>query len=194
MAGSAPTAKYTHIRENSPRATHTSVFTGIPDHRLSLADILPMSNAKPVSDAISRSVPGRGTSSTSRHRQWGMANCPCGTGLTYDECCGPFHQSVASAPTAEALMRSRFSAYARRDSAYVLRTWHRGTRPRTLDLDDGVRWVGLEVLDRTSGGPFDTTGTVRFNAHYIDDGAGGTMQEDSRFVRDNGQWVYVGPR
>jgi SEC-C motif-containing protein len=54
--------------------------------------------------------------------------------------------------------------------------------------------VGLEVLDRSGGGPFDTTGTVRFNAHYIDDGVAGIMQEDSRFVRDNGQWVYVGPR
>jgi SEC-C motif domain protein len=87
-------------------------------------------------------------------------------------------------------MRSRFSAYARGDAAYVLRTWHPSTRPRNLDLADSPRWTRLEILDRTGGALFDAEGTVRFNAHYVD----GVMRENSRFVREGGEWLYVGPR
>ena len=123
-----------------------------------------------------------------------MANCPCGTGLNYDDCCGPYHRSISVAPTAEALMRSRFSAYARRDADYVLRTWHPSTRPRTLDLNPDMQWVRLDVLDRTGGALLDAVGTVRFEAHFVDDGKPGVMRENSRFVRENGEWWYVGTR
>ena len=57
--------------------------------------------------------------------------CPCGTGLTYGECCGKYHAGT-NAPTAEALMRSRFSAFVTGDEAYLLRTWDPDTRPVTL--------------------------------------------------------------
>ena len=86
-------------------------------------------------------------------------------------------------------MRSRFSAYARGDAAYVLRTWHPSTRPRSLDLAGGPRWTRLQILDRTGGALLDSEGTVRFDAHYDD----GVMREDSRFVRERGEWFYVGP-
>jgi SEC-C motif domain protein len=122
-----------------------------------------------------------------------MANCPCGTGLIYEECCGPFHQAVSAAPTAEALMRSRFSAYAHGDAAYVLRTWHSKTRPRHLDLADDPRWTRLEILGRTGGALFDSEGTVHFAAYYVDGGQPGVMREDSRFIREGGEWFYVGP-
>jgi SEC-C motif-containing protein len=123
-----------------------------------------------------------------------MMNCPCGTGVTYQECCGPYHRAVRAAPTAEALMRSRFSAYARRDADYVRRSWHPSTRPRTLELPADLRWVRLEILDRTNGGLFDTDGTVRFDAHYLDGDQPGVLREDSRFTRERGEWRYVGPR
>jgi SEC-C motif-containing protein len=91
-------------------------------------------------------------------------------------------------------MRARFSAYARGDAEYVLRTWHPSTRPRTLDLADDPRWVRLEILGRTGGALFDAQGTVRFDAHYVDGDEPAVMREDSRFVRERGEWLYIGPR
>lgn len=91
------------------------------------------------------------------------ARCPCGTGETYGACCGRFHAG-APAPTAEALMRSRFTAFAANDADYLLATWHSSTRPPSLDLDPGLRWQRLDVLE-TQGGPFDDAARVRFRAH-----------------------------
>nr|BFF27092.1 hypothetical protein GCM10025732_50570 [Glycomyces mayteni] len=78
--------------------------------------------------------------------------CPCGSGETYAACCGRFHTGAAAAPTAEALMRSRYSAFAVGDEPYLLRTWHPGTRPDRLDLAADARtWTGLDILDTTGG-------------------------------------------
>jgi SEC-C motif-containing protein len=121
-----------------------------------------------------------------------QAHCPCGRGLPYAECCGPVHQGHAAA-TAEALMRSRFSAFALDDGDYVLRTWHPHTRPAAVEPDSGLRWVGLDILESTGGGLFDAEGVIEFRAHYRDHGKHGDMVERSRFVRHDGQWVYWGP-
>lgn len=117
--------------------------------------------------------------------------CPCLSGLPYDECCGPLHHGERTAATAEALMRSRYSAFAVGDLAYLLTTWHRSTRPRTVDLDAAVVWRRLEVLRTDRGGPFDTTGTVEFRASYSDPRGRGSLHEVSRFVREDGAWTYV---
>lgn len=117
--------------------------------------------------------------------------CPCLSGLTYDECCGVLHRGDAAPATAELLMRSRYSAFAVGDAAYLLRTWHPSTRPRTLTLDDDVRWYRLDVLGRSLGGPDDTTGTVEFRAWFRSGGGAGSQHEVSRFARDHGRWVYL---
>jgi SEC-C motif-containing protein len=117
--------------------------------------------------------------------------CPCGTGLPYAECCGRLHDGTATAATAEQLMRSRYSAFAVGDPAYLLATWHPTTRPGALDLDPDVRWTGLEVLGTTGGGLLAAEGTVEFRAAYLVDGAPGAQHESSRFVRDDGQWRYL---
>ncbi|NJP35415.1 YchJ family protein [Micromonospora thermarum] len=117
--------------------------------------------------------------------------CPCGSGMPYVECCGRLHRGEADAPTAETLMRSRYSAFAVGDAAYLLRSWHSSTRPARLRLDPGERWTGLEVVDTERGGLFDTTGTVEFRAHYRERGRAGTLTERSRFVREDGRWVYL---
>lgn len=119
--------------------------------------------------------------------------CPCSSGLPYDECCGPVHRGTRAAPTAEQLMRSRYSAYALGDVDHLLRTWHPSTRPASLQLDDDLRWEGLDVLARERGGPFDDDGTVEFVAHHrhrFEDGHG-TQHEVSRFVRQGGRWLYL---
>ncbi|MFD7060996.1 YchJ family protein [Streptomyces sp. NPDC059906] len=113
--------------------------------------------------------------------------CPCGRSEPYEKCCGRFHAGTAAAPTAEALMRSRYSAFVRLDAAYLRRTWHPRTRPARVDLDPGMRWSGLEILATADGSAFHTTGTVTFRASY----RGGSLHERSRFERADGAWVYV---
>ncbi|MBX3099675.1 MAG: YchJ family protein [Salinibacterium sp.] len=120
-----------------------------------------------------------------------MTRCPCLSGLGYDECCGPFHAGTANAPTAERLMRSRYSAYARGLPAYLLATWHPSTRPRDLALDSAVDWYRLDILSRTRGGMLDTAGVVEFRASYRIDGRSDSQRETSTFVRENGLWYYV---
>jgi SEC-C motif-containing protein len=92
-------------------------------------------------------------------------------------------------------MRSRFSAFAVGDPAYLLATWHPSTRPSLLELDDSLRWYRLDILSRSAGGPLDTEGVVEFAAHHRarpgHPGAAGVQHETSRFVREGGRWYYV---
>lgn len=115
--------------------------------------------------------------------------CPCGLPAPYPECCGRYHHGGAGAPTAEALMRSRYTAFVRGDASYLRATWDPATRPRRVTTDPGTVWTGLDVLGRTGGGLFDAEGTVEFRAHH----AGGEVAERSRFRREGGRWLYVGP-
>jgi SEC-C motif domain protein len=118
--------------------------------------------------------------------------CPCGLGDDYDSCCGRLHAG-APAPTAESLMRSRYSAFAVGDTGYLLRTWHPSGRPETLTLDPALRWTRLAVLETQAGGLFDAAGTVRVRAVYVQDGKRGVLAETSRFIRQDGLWTYLGP-
>lgn len=88
-------------------------------------------------------------------------------------------------------MRSRFDAFRRGDAAWLLRTWHPSTRPASLDLSHGPRWRGLQIVDTARGGRGDDTGTVEFRATFVADGGIGILHERSRFVRDDGRWLYV---
>jgi SEC-C motif domain protein len=115
--------------------------------------------------------------------------CPCGGG-TYGDCCRPFHLG-APAPSAAALMRSRYSAFALGLAPYLLATWSRASRPPDLDLDDGLHWRRLQIVDTVRGGAGDEEGVVEFRAaHRSADGAG-VLHERSRFAREDGRWVYV---
>jgi SEC-C motif domain protein len=118
--------------------------------------------------------------------------CPCGLGDDYAACCGRLHAGVP-APTAESLMRSRYSAFAVGDAGYLLRTWHPSGRPPALTLDPALVWTRLAVLEVHGGGLFDVTGTVQFRASYVQDGQRGVLAELSRFVRQDKLWAYLGP-
>lgn len=115
-----------------------------------------------------------------------MNPCPCGLGDPYAACCGRFHAG-AQAPTAERLMRSRYSAFAVGDDAYLRRTWHPSTRPRRIALDPEQRWTRLVILAVGAGGLFDSEGTVEFRARS----SAGELHERSRFVREKGAWLYI---
>jgi SEC-C motif-containing protein len=112
--------------------------------------------------------------------------CPCGTGERYAACCGPLHRGDEAAATAEALMRSRYSAFAVGDVAYLRSSWHASTRPARLEVDPSLRWLGLEVL-HAQGGMLDTAGVVEFRARHDR----GVLHERSRFVREGGRWLYL---
>jgi SEC-C motif domain protein len=118
--------------------------------------------------------------------------CPCGSGDEYDACCGRLHDG-APAPTAEALMRARYSAFAVGNLAYLLGTYHSSSRPGAFSLDPSIQWTRLAVLETEDGGLFESAGTVRFRAVYAREGKRGVMDETSRFVREDGRWTYVGP-
>ena len=116
--------------------------------------------------------------------------CPCGSGRAEDACCGPLLRGTVAAATAEALMRSRYVAYVRAERDYLLASWHPSTRPATLELDEGVRWLGLSVKRHEQGAP--DAATVEFVARYrIGGGSAVRLHEVSRFVRDAGRWYYL---
>jgi SEC-C motif-containing protein len=89
-------------------------------------------------------------------------------------------------------MRSRYSAFAVGDAAYLLATWHPTTRPATLELSADRQWQRLEIVDVAAGGPFDQSGVVEFEAHYLAAAGSGRQHERSSFLREDGRWYYVG--
>ena len=119
-----------------------------------------------------------------------MAACPCGTGRDHDDCCGPLHAG-APAPDAQALMRSRYSAYVREDAGYLLRSWHASTRPDALAFDaPRPTWIRLEVLRHLVTGPH--SAEVEFVARYrVGGGSVVRMREHSRFLCEDGHWFYL---
>lgn len=113
--------------------------------------------------------------------------CPCGTGTPYAACCGAYHRG-AKALTAEALMRSRYSAFVRGLPEYLHTTWSAQTRPRVSELPStGMPFTRLEILRTQGGGPFDAEGIVEFAAYSPT----GVQHEVSRFIRERGAWVYL---
>lgn len=118
--------------------------------------------------------------------------CPCDSAKPYERCCGLLHAG-APAESAEALMRSRYTAYVRGDRDYLLATWHPRTRPEMLELDEPAnartQWLGLEIkryrqLDATHA-------EVAFVARYrVGGGRAVRMHELSRFEFE-GRWYYV---
>ena len=123
--------------------------------------------------------------------------CPCGRvdakkrAVAYADCCARFvdHFNDALAPDAEHLMRSRYSAFVLERADYLLATWHSSTRPASLDFDAGVKWLGLEVREHKVTGA--DAAEVEFVARYRLDGRAVRLHERSRFVCEEGRWLYV---
>lgn len=122
--------------------------------------------------------------------------CPCGSALPLSACCGRFHNGQLKAPTAEALMRSRYAAFALQDSAYLLRTLHPSRRGPDEQAQiersfAGTEWQGLVILDCIGGTENDSSGIVEFVASYQTASKRGQLHERSQFLRENGEWFYT---
>ncbi len=119
-------------------------------------------------------------------------DCPCGSGVLYDACCGPWHSGPhhLQAPTAEALMRSRYSAYVRGLGAYLQDTWHPRTRPaQAPNFEPGLQWLGLQVKRHLVID--DDHAEVEFVARSKAGGRAHRLHECSQFERLAGRWTYL---
>ncbi|MEI8397313.1 MAG: YchJ family protein [Rhodospirillaceae bacterium] len=124
-----------------------------------------------------------------------MSSCACGSGASYEECCLPI-LSGTPALTAEALMRSRYTAFVVGNLDHIERSHAPEVRDQFDRLNaerlvDEVQWLGLEIRRVVLGGPQDETGQVEFFARYSQRGKTFAQHELAGFRRENGVWVYA---
>lgn len=117
--------------------------------------------------------------------------CCCGSGKSFTECCERYLSGNVLPPSAEALMRSRYTAYTQLNEDYLLATWHPSTRPALLDLTDETptKWIGLDVKRHAQQDEHHAI--VEFVARYKVNGKAHRLHEVSRFVQEAGHWFYV---
>lgn len=124
-----------------------------------------------------------------------MELCPCGSEKEYTDCCQPLIQGERIAETAEALMRSRYSAHAKKAFGYIFDTTlpdkrKEGDRKETAAWSKKLDWQHLEVRQSAQGGPDDSTGTVEFVARYRKNGKAFDHHEIAEFVREGDRWYF----
>ena len=117
--------------------------------------------------------------------------CYCDSGQLFSNCCQSVVSGETAAGSAEALMRSRYSAYCLGCEAYLLDSWHTDTRPSRITINPEQQWLGLKIVSTQAGNTTDDAGTVEFIARYKLAGSGHRLHETSRFLRVETQWYYL---
>lgn len=123
-------------------------------------------------------------------------SCPCGSNDELAECCEPYVRGQKLAPTAEALMRSRYTSYTMNEVDYIAQTHHAEGRD-DVDRDaaqqwaEQAEWLGLDIIDTVDGKEGDDTGVVEFAARFVLQGAEQRHHERSTFKKVDGSWYYV---
>ena len=123
--------------------------------------------------------------------------CPCNPEKKYSDCCEKSHQNIKTVLTAEALMRSRYSAFVLAKIDYLQKSHHSNTRPSNqekkeiLQWTKSVNWLKLEVLNTVKGLKTDSIGTVEFKAYFMENGKIDVIHENSSFCKENKHWVYL---
>lgn len=123
------------------------------------------------------------------------SSCPCGSGQNFGDCCQPIISGKSTAPTAENLMRARYSAYVFTDIPFLKESLAPDQRS---DFDENsvkqwsksAEWKGLEVLETRDGGKSDDEGEVYFAAHYVIEGQKHVHRERAKFEKSEGQWFF----
>ncbi len=120
-----------------------------------------------------------------------MPDCPCGSAAPYEECCGRYIEKGVNPPTAEALMRSRYSAYVKGLPGYIAKT---ALEPSSVEeIEKAIKeteFTSLQVVETKRGGVLDKKGIVEFKARYITGTTEGVLHERSAFVKRKGVWFY----
>jgi len=120
--------------------------------------------------------------------------CPCGSGELYGKCCKPYIKGKKNAPTAEALMRSRYSAYVLHEIDYIIDTCHKKENMNRAGIEDWSEksnWQGLKIISTSGGGIDDNSGTVIFEATYLrKDGLKHIHSEEATFTKKEERWLY----
>lgn len=119
--------------------------------------------------------------------------CPCGSGLDYAACCRPIIQGKSKAATAESLMRSRYTAYAKGEINYIVSSCVPDSDidpEATKNWSRKAEWLGLRIVRTEKGGASDSEGVVEFVADYVMDGLKDEHRETAYFVKKDGSWLY----
>ena len=124
------------------------------------------------------------------------APCPCTSGSLYEDCCAPVLRGDAPAPSAEALMRARYTAYTQGEIDFIVESHDPDTadqvdRDASASWSQKAEWQGLEIVSTDAGGPDDSEGQVEFIARYRLEGADLAHHEQAQFRRREGQWFYL---
>ncbi len=122
-------------------------------------------------------------------------NCPCGSDLTYTECCEPVIKGTRPAATAAELMRARYTAYTQVEMDFLKASLHPDHQEKNdsdggRDWAENSEWHGLEVVSTQAGGPDDDQGQVEFVATYTHEGEQQVYHEVAEFDRIDGQWYF----
>lgn len=122
--------------------------------------------------------------------------CPCGSGKNYSDCCEPIIKKTVKAPTAEALMRARYTSYVKQEIDFIINTCEQSEeiaeidRQATEDWSKSSTWHGLQILRTEKGGENDEEGIVEFEATYTRKQIRDIHHETAYFKKVNGEWVY----
>ena len=125
-----------------------------------------------------------------------MKICPCGSGVSYSECCEQYILGKKLPPTAEALMRSRYSAYVEHNINYIVETCLEKDEKHNIDVKEteewsqNSTWLGLKILSTSQGGINDEEGIVEFEATYEREGLKDVHHEKASFQKSDGKWYY----
>ena len=124
-----------------------------------------------------------------------MSSCPCGSGIDYSKCCEKYISGADKAPTAESLMRARYSAYTKVEVDFILKTHDSKTRSdiskdETKTWAEESEWLGLDVIRVVDGKKDDKSGIVEFKAYYKQAGVKRTHHEEATFVKKRGAWYF----
>lgn len=124
------------------------------------------------------------------NKSFSMIQCYCNSRKSFQDCCEPYLKGIKKAPTAEALMRSRYTAFATHEADYLVATTHLSERENHSKEDILLwakcnQWQKLEVIKATET-------TVEFKAYFLDRNKLPQMHHEySTFKFENGNWYYV---
>ena len=120
-------------------------------------------------------------------------NCPCGSGKLYANCCKPYIKGKQNAPTPEALMRSRYSAYVMHEIDYIVNTCKEDVKLKRENIEDWSNnsvWLGIEIISTNIAASGDT-GTVEFKAVYEQQRLKNVHHEIASFEKVEERWLYA---